>query len=374
MRYHDKMKALATQESALISVTNAGNRIDKSLRAHIEKRRTVTTEKLCDMSLYGLGMLAPDFTFLPLGKGKRLRPSLCLYVANAYSRDHRALDAAVAIEMFHNFTLVHDDVEDHDETRRNQPTLWKLCGINHAINTGDYLSLIATEIATQCPPMVSSRLLSAFSEVIEGQYLDFESAEFFDINSEQNEKTYFEMLTKKTGALFSISCEAAGLITEQSREECALLREYGRNLGIAYQLFDDYRSIWGSIKSTGKDAQSDIREKKKTLAVIRALKNRIHRDRLVELYSLGRPLQHKEVLEVLALFQKANVEIEILNEIHKYVLLAHSAVGRLSVGKEIIATLQNLLLELMPNIPPSHNKKITRQESGLGGEEKASVH
>ena len=226
--------------------------------------------------------------------GKRLRPALCLLLADAYGVRKAASNAAIAIELFHNFTLIHDDIEDGDETRRNKPTLWKKYGVPKAINAGDALNIMACEMTAS--NAAKEILFAAFTEVIEGQHLDFELAE-----GRGTIQTCMKMTEKKTGALFGAAAEVAGVSTGQTKNECVQLRRFGRSLGIAFQLADDYRSIWSSKKETGKDAQSDIREHKRTLPFFLA-----RTTALEKLYASKRSLSKREISSALSIFNAGN--------------------------------------------------------------------
>ncbi|MBI5470395.1 polyprenyl synthetase family protein [Candidatus Kaiserbacteria bacterium] len=276
--------------------------IDKQLRKVLAK----TKSPMSKMLAYALQ-----------GSGKRLRPLLCLTVAAGYGKKKVAMDAAIAIELFHNFTLIHDDIEDGDETRRNKPTLWKKYGIPMAINAGDALNIMACEAAAS-NAAVAKILFAAFAEVIEGQHLDFELAE-----GKGTIETCMEMTEKKTGALFGAAAEAAGICTRQTKKECAKLRLFGRSLGTAFQLADDYRSIWSTKKETGKDAQSDIREHKRTLPFFLA-----DDKRLEKLYAKKRPLTKGEISSALRIFNESGARQASLKAIERNVDRACDAIKK----------------------------------------------
>jgi geranylgeranyl diphosphate synthase type I len=268
----------------------------------MQKNRTTGIDEMLE---YSLG-----------GSGKRLRPLICLTIAKGYGKKKAAMDAAMAIELFHNFTLIHDDIEDGDETRRNKPTLWKKFGVNQAINVGDALSIMACEMAARTP--AARVLFKAFAEVIEGQHLDFELA-----GGRGTIETCMEMTEKKTGALFGAAAEAAGVCAGRSKSECALLRRFGRSLGIAFQLADDYRSVWSTKKETGKDAQSDIREHKRTLPFFLA-KNKA----LKKLYAQRRSLTNSEIISALRIFNESGARVATLQAIERYVDRACAAIKK----------------------------------------------
>ena len=150
----------------LKALEHATKGVDQRLKKILKARTHGPAAEMYSMLAYFLGFL--DEHLKPAsGSGKRLRPGLCLLIAEGYGARTKAFNAALAIELFHNFTLIHDDVEDRDEVRRNRPTVWKLWGINHAINSGDAQSLLVSELALQAGEKIAPVLMKAFIEVIE---------------------------------------------------------------------------------------------------------------------------------------------------------------------------------------------------------------
>jgi geranylgeranyl diphosphate synthase, type I len=231
--------------------------------------------------------------------GKRIRPLLGLLAYASIAGDHaRALPGAAAVELGHNFSLVHDDIEDGDTERRHRPTLWTLYGVPQAINTGDTLfslSRIAlhrlTELGFSDAKIL--RLMRLYDEtclaLCEGQYLDIATSESSEVMSVD---AYFDMIGRKTAALIAASIEAGALLATDDEAVIARYRGFGWALGIAFQLNDDLLGIWGAEQATGK-AASDVAHKKKTLPVIYAVEHAGPEDRarLVELYARAAPDQ-----------------------------------------------------------------------------------
>src|SRR3989344_4668211 len=316
--------------------------VDAELSRTLEERAKGPVAHMYNMLRYFLGYVDADFVPTKEESGKRFRPSLCLLLADAYGAREKALEAAVAIELFHNFTLIHDDVEDRDEYRRNKPTVWKLWGINHAINSGDVQSLIATEwIAKAARHLevghkLADALVNAFIEVGEGQYLDFELADNSLESGDVSEARYLLMTEKKSGVLVRVSAEAAGIAAGKDETEHAKLRDYGTYLGMAYQIADDYRSIWSSQTVTGKDTHSDIREHKRTLPFLSAYTEVMGetRRRLGELYSLPRQLSEDEIREVLSIFDTTGAREKVLAKVREYSALSKEAASGLSIPEE----------------------------------------
>ncbi|MFN2304721.1 MAG: polyprenyl synthetase family protein [Anaerolineales bacterium] len=210
------------------------------------------------------------------GGGKRIRPFLTLLCAGAFKNNiEAAIPAAIAIEFLHNFTLIHDDIQDQSPLRHGKPTLWKKWGLAQAINAGDalfsisqlaLLDLAATTNDHICY-LAAQELNQVCLKLTQGQYLDiaFESLDNVEIN------TYFDMIEGKTAALISFSTFAGGLVTDQTSEVLDLLSTFGQSVGMAFQIQDDYLGIWGDPLITGKSAASDIMTRKKTLPILYGL-------------------------------------------------------------------------------------------------------
>ena len=261
------------------------------------------TAGVYEMCRYHLGLDGSGST------GKRMRPLLGLLAYSSIAGDHRrALPGAAAVELGHNFSLVHDDIEDDDRERRHRPTLWALHGVPQAINTGDMLfslSRIALHRLTDLgfPDRTVLRLMRLYDEtcvaLCEGQYLDIWMAEHDDGLSVE---LYFDMIGRKTAALISASIEAGALLATDDDEVIARYRGFGWALGLAFQLNDDLLGIWGAEQATGKEP-SDIARRKKTLPVIYAFEHSTpaDRERLVALYANGRliPEQTAEIVVIL---------------------------------------------------------------------------
>ncbi len=254
--------------------------------------RDTSTLGLYEMARYHLGLDGNGGR-----QGKRMRPLLGLLAYMSIAGEHRAaLPGAAAVELGHNFSLVHDDIEDGDEERRHRPTVWKVYGIPQAINTGDTLftlSRIALHRLTDLGFSDSKvlRLMRLYDEtclaLCEGQYIDIWTSEHDETMSVE---LYFDMIGRKTAALISAAIEAGALLATDDEEVIVRYKRFGWALGIAFQLNDDLLGIWGEEPSTGK-AASDLARHKKTLPVIYAFERATpdERDRLERLYRNGKP-------------------------------------------------------------------------------------
>ena len=252
----------------------------------IESRKK--TGRLQDMMMYHLGWM--DEGFLPCGLkgGKQLRSTMCLLACEAIAGDYRkALPGAAAVELVHNFSLIHDDIEDADEKRRHRDTVWKLWGVPQAINTGDAMDVISymAILDLKLEPASMVALLRVFNDTImqlcEGQYLDMA----FQTRDAVTVEEYVEMITGKTGALIEASTTVGAMAAGADRETVRRLRAFGHKIGVAFQIQDDLLGIWGDPAKTGKSARNDIRNKKKTLPVLYALQYAAEKDELKRLYA-----------------------------------------------------------------------------------------
>jgi geranylgeranyl diphosphate synthase type I len=229
------------------------------------------------MMLYHLGWVDESFSPRPQKSGKRLRPLLCLLCCEASGGDwHQALPAAATIELIHNFSLIHDDIEDGSPERRHRPTVWSLWGQPQAINTGDGLFAIS-RLALQrllqrgiCPEktVVSFRIVDETCLALtEGQYLDLSFENRDDVGVEM----YMQMVGKKTASLIACATQLGSLLGTDDQHTVARYRQFGHQLGLAFQIVDDILGIWGEKEATGKGVGEDILNKKKSLPVVYAL-------------------------------------------------------------------------------------------------------
>ena len=217
---------------------------------------------------YPASLYEPIKYFLEFG-GKRLRPLLTLLSCKAVGADYRdAIPAASAIELLHNFTLVHDDIMDQDSLRRGHQTIHTKWSESVAILTGDGLIGLAYRALLNSPQESLNEVMRIFTEgvirVCEGQAIDKDFEEFDSVTIEQ----YFDMIQKKTGELIAVSTEIGGIIGQAEQEYVKALRGFGEVIGRAFQIQDDLLDITSSELVLGKDLGSDIAQGKKTYAVI----------------------------------------------------------------------------------------------------------
>lgn len=221
----------------------------------------------------------------PAKRGKRLRPLLGLLAYQSIVGEHqRALPGAAAVEMGHNFSLVHDDIQDESPERRHRAALWTMIGVPQAINTGDTLFTLSRMALHRLSDLGFSAqkvldLMRVYDEtclaLCEGQYLDIRNADRREWPSVDD---YFDMIGRKTAALIAGSVQAGAMLATDDAAIVGAYRSFGWALGLAFQLNDDLLGIWGDEAVTGKEA-SDIHERKKTLPLIHALEHGSMSDR-----------------------------------------------------------------------------------------------
>ena len=237
----------------------------------IERHEDERTRELYQMVRYHMGLDSDA------PRGKRMRPLIGLLVYQSITGDHaRALPGAAAVEMGHNFSLVHDDIEDNGGERRHRPALWTISGVPQAINTGDALFTLSRMALYRLTDEGFDdarvlRLMRLYDEtclaLCEGQFMDIWTSEHDDWMSVDY---YFDMIGRKTASLIAGSAEAGAVLATDDESIISAYRRFGWALGLAFQLNDDLLGIWGNEATTGKQT-SDIATRKKTLPLIYAL-------------------------------------------------------------------------------------------------------
>jgi geranylgeranyl diphosphate synthase type I len=282
--------------------------------------RDPSTAGVYEMIRYHLGL---DGSAGP--RGKRMRPLLGLLAYASIAGEHaRALPGAAAVELGHNFSLVHDDIEDGDVERRHRATLWALHGVPQAINTGDLIFSLSRVALHRLTDLGFSdakvlRLMRLYDEtcvmLCEGQYIDIAASAS---DEPMTVELYFDMIGRKTAALISASIEAGALLATDDEAVITGYRRFGWALGIAFQLNDDLLGIWGQEQKTGK-VPTDIARHKKTLPVMYAFQHAgpEDRERLVELYGLPEP-DDGQVAEVVAILERSGARDFTRAEAQRY--------------------------------------------------------
>ena len=315
---------------------------------------------LYQMLSYHLGL---DETEGP--RGKRLRPLLGLLAFKALGGDYRkTLPAAAAVELGHNFSLVHDDIEDSDRERRHRPTLWTIWGVPLAINAGDALfalsrlALYRLMKEEEYEPQKLLDVMRVYDEtclaLCEGQYLDISFERRTDVTVDE----YLEMITKKTAALISASIETGAMMATDDPEVVAAFRRFGYDLGIAFQIADDLKGSFWLPADSGKSAAGDIRKRKKTFPLVWALQHAGPAD-LARLQAIYQPtmlatdgsappdgdgqMPAEQVEEVLAILERCGARRHAEAEARRYRDRAIRTAEALPVPRERLAELRSLV-------------------------------
>ena len=278
----------------------------------IEDLQEKITQSIRQLQVYDepAGLYEPISYTLGLG-GKRLRPLLALISTQMFGGDpDKALPAAIAIEIFHNFTLLHDDIIDQAPIRRGRETVYKKWNINTAILSGDTMFAIAYGELAKSDPDKLSALMKVFTktaiEVCEGQQydIDFEESDDVDING------YINMIRLKTAVLLAASLKIGAIIAGVPDEDAEKIYNFGENLGIAFQLQDDLLDAFGNEALFGKKTGGDIVSNKRTFLYLKALEcaDKDDAEKLKSLYSNKSQDEDQKIKEVLDIFRRTGIE------------------------------------------------------------------
>lgn len=282
--------------------------------------------------------------------GKMLRPVMALMACNIFSDDiDDAIRPATGLEIFHNFTLIHDDIMDQAPIRRKLPTVHKKWNTNQAILSGDVMAFIANQCILQSPPdylkKVSEVYNNAAVEVCVGQQLDMDF-EFMDIITLQQ---YIRMIELKTASLLAASVKIGAIIGGAPEDDYEMLYQFGKNLGIAFQLQDDMLDVWGDSKKFGKKPGGDIMANKKTYPLVKAMEIASVKQlqKLQSLYSSRSVDPDTKVAEVIDIYNELNIREYTENAASDYISEAFSRLEKVKVAeerkKELILTTSSLI-------------------------------
>jgi geranylgeranyl diphosphate synthase type II len=294
-------------------------------------------------------LYAPIDYILRLG-GKRMRPVLTLMTAEVFNVDYtKALPAAMAVEVFHNFSLVHDDIMDDAPLRRGSPTVHEKWNINTGILSGDAMLILAYQYFEQYEPMVFRDLAKLFSktalEVCEGQQWDVD----FETRKDVTIPEYLKMIEYKTAVLVAAAMKMGAIIAKSSEENANLIYDFGLYLGLAFQLQDDYLDAFGDPETFGKQVGGDIIENKKTYLYLKALEfsNDQQAQQLQELFAVQYDDNDKKIDEVKSIFMKTGASSATQEAIKEYTFRAFETLEKMDVEqdkKELLRTFgENLM-------------------------------
>ena len=291
------------------------------------------------------GLLAPVEYIMSL-KSKRIRPLLTLIGFSLYNdKVQSCLHAAHGLELFHNFTLMHDDIMDQAELRRGKLATHLRYGINEAIISGDAMSIMSYEyIMKDCPDDQLRTILQLFNktaiDICIGQQMDMEFEKIDVVNSED----YLEMVRLKTAIFLGLALQIGSLIAGSTFKESELLFKYGESIGLTFQIQDDLLDLYGNQNDIGKINGGDILRNKKTILVCKAneLCNSDQKESLRQLLNENDISSEKKIEEALTIFQSINLQDVIESEIEKYFSLAKAQLNELALNKDQLNLLENI--------------------------------
>jgi geranylgeranyl diphosphate synthase type I len=305
--------------------------------------------RVYDMLRYYMGWVDADGVPCVATQGKALRPTLCLLACEAVGGSIRAaMPAAMALEFIHNFSLIHDDIQDKDATRHHRPTMWVVWGVPKALVAGNVLRLVADMslerlldegLEPERVLAVVQMLTQAYLEMIEGQYLDlaYEGRQDISLNA------YLDMISRKTGALIRCSLTIGALIGTPDAATVAAFRACGTSLGYVFQIRDDYLGVWGEEETTGKPVGADIRRKKNSFPVVYAMSCARGKDRqlLAETYQKEQ-LGDDDVAAVLDVMERVNARGYAQDLASEHCARAMDALAHVELAPEFRQSLEEL--------------------------------
>ena len=295
------------------------------------------------------GLYDPVSYVLSLG-GKRIRPVLMLMAYNLYQEDVKSiLGPATGIEVYHNYTLLHDDLMDRADKRRGKATVHKVWNDNTAILSGDAMLVLAYQFMAQCNADKLKEVMDLFSltalEICEGQQLDME----FENRNDVTETEYLEMIRLKTSVLLAASLKIGAIFAGASAEDAGRLYDFGMNLGVAFQLKDDLLDVYGDTKVFGKNIGGDILCNKKTYLLIKALEH-AGADQLAVLHSWMECRSYVPEVKIAAvteLYNQIGVRRMCEEQIAAYTARAMQSLQLVSVDVSAKKELERLMEKLM---------------------------
>ena len=296
------------------------------------------------------GLYEPIEYILSLG-GKRLRPAITLMACNLYSDEvMKALKPAIGLEIFHNFTLLHDDIMDRADMRRGKPTVHRVWNDNTAILSGDVMQIETYKWIAEAPENQLKIVLDLFSktasEICEGQQLDMEFEQRSDVTADQ----YIEMIRLKTAVLVAAGCRIGAIIGGSDEEDALNLYDFGNYIGLAFQLKDDLLDVYGNEASFGKKIGGDILCNKKTYLLIHTLKTAQGKDNEELMYWLGnneKADQEDKIKAVTAIFTRLKAREICENAMQHYYDLATESLDKVKVPEARKEQLRKLAQKLM---------------------------
>ncbi|SDW23190.1 polyprenyl synthetase family protein [Aequorivita viscosa] len=283
--------------------------------------------------------------------GKRVRPALTLLVCDFFDTDfNKAIPAALAVELFHNFSLIHDDIMDDSPLRRGKQTVHEKWDVNTGILSGDAMLILAYRFFEEYEPAIFKELAELFSEtalqVCEGQQLDID----FETRDSVQISEYLKMIEQKTAVLLGAAMQMGAIVANASKKDKETMYEFGKNLGIAFQLQDDYLDVFGNPETFGKQVGGDIISNKKTFLYLMAEKRSTpsQAEELTHLFSINPTDPADKIKTVREIFIASKTAEDTRLEIEKYSNLAYSVLYEVNISedkKELLRQFGKKLME-----------------------------
>lgn len=269
--------------------------------------------------------------------GKRLRPVLALMACDAFCGDHsRAINQAVGIELYHNFTLLHDDVMDKADVRRGKPTVHVRWNDNVAILSGDAMLTMAGQRVAEADSAHIKAAMELFNrtamEVYEGQQYDMD----FENRNDVTEEEYIAMIRLKTSVLLGCACKMGAIMADADAKDADRIYQYGVDLGVAFQLQDDWLDVYGDPATFGKEIGGDIMNNKKTFMLINAMNRATGADReeLTHWLAAENPAREEKVAAVTAIYTRLGISELATEAMNRYNDRALQVLGSINISEE----------------------------------------
>lgn len=282
--------------------------------------------------------------------GKHIRPLLVLWSCEAVGGKWQdALTAACAIELIHNFSLIHDDIQDNSEARRGRATLWKIWGMPQAINAGDAMFVLAQQAMGELPSSLSLAHYTAMQRVFHSSILKLTQGQYLDLAYERADQVtlndYFEMIGGKTAALLAGACEIGARLGTTDAHLYHTLANYGELLGIAFQIADDVLGLWGDPKVTGKSARTDLLSRKKSYPVLYAMQTEQGKE-LKTLYA-KKEWNKQDIARVEKILDQTNAHAQAMMQAEVYAKRAQRALEATKLKNPALTRLHNLIHQVI---------------------------
>lgn len=320
--------------------------IESELKRQVRRLDQPRTKLFHDMLTYHMGWSGAGVG--PEATGKRIRPLLVLLVVTAGGEEWlRAVSAASAIELIHNFSLVHDDIQDHSDQRRGRETVWKIWGMPMAINVGDAMFVIANLAMMDLIDHYPSDIVVRVTKVLHDSCLDLTCGQFLDMSYENQSdldiEDYWPMIQGKTSALLAACTKIGAILGKANEDATENFYQFGRHLGLAFQVQDDFLGIWGNEALTGKSTASDLVNGKKTLPVLYGIQ---HKGKFAKRWT-QEPIHSEEVASIAQLLVDEGAREYTLHEAQRLSDLALEYLSRAIPRQADKAELVDLVNKLL---------------------------